>query len=563
MSDPGEPPVDSTDRPPPSIAPEGAEPSLTKATAVMSVGTAFSRLTGFVRLAVMAWAIGGTESKLPDTYNLANSLPNIVYQLVLGEILATVFVPIFVEYIKTRTREESTRLASTILGIAFWVAGAFSAMTVLLAPWIIKIYTFGIDDPATRLRQEEVGAFLLRLFMPQMIFYATGAVLTGLLNAHRRFGPPMFAPVLNNLIVVATFVTFRMKNGDVVPDLASLSFADKMLLGGGTTLGVIAMTMVLWPFVLRMRAGYRLGAIEWRHPAVRHVGRLAKYSFGYIIVNQVGLWIVYALANGAATDGGVTAYNSSWILYQLPYGIFAVSIMTYLVPRLAEHHVAGDVAGMRADVSLGFRATSFIVLPAAAGLIALSQPLIRLLLEHGVFSSASTALFADTFVLMTLGLGAYTWFQLITRAFYAMQDTRTPWLVNIATVGALIVAAPPLFAVMGIKGLGLAHAIQYLTGAIVGGAILRRRLSGIDGRRLFSSHARIAIASAATGVTAWVVARALAETLDITRIGAQIVQVGTAVLAGLVLYVALARVLQIEESKPLLEIVGGRFRRKR
>jgi len=569
MSDPVEPPVagSAQDDQPPQVAPAGpdasAGPSLTRATAVMSVGTAMSRLTGFVRLAVMAWAIGGTETKLPDTYNLANSLPNIVYQLVLGEILATVFVPIFVEYIKTRTREESARLASTILGIAFWVAAAFSAITILLAPWIIKIYTFGIDDPATRLRQEEVGAFLLRLFMPQMIFYATGAVLTGLLNAHRRFSAPMFAPVLNNLIVVATFVAFRMKNGDVVPDLTSLSFADKMLLGGGTTLGVIVMTLVLWPFVLRLRAGYRLGGIEWRHPAIRHVGRLARYSFGYIIVNQIGLWIVYALANGAATPGGVTAYNSSWILYQLPYGIFAVSIMTFLVPRLAEHHVAGDLAGMRADVSLGVRASSFIVLPAAAGLIALSQPLIRLLLEHGVFSSASTALFADTFVLMTLGLGAYTWFQLITRAFYAMQDTRTPWRVNIATVGALILAAPPLFAVMGIKGLGLAHAIQYLTGAIVGGVILRRRLGGIDGRRLLSSHTRIAIASAATGIAAWAIARALEQALDVTKIGAQLVQVGTAVVAGLVLYVALARALKIEESKPLLEIVGSRFRRKR
>src|SRR5437899_8934307 len=135
--------------------------SLTRATAVMSVGTALSRITGFVRLAVIAWAIGGVESKLPDTYNLANSMPNIVYQLVLGEILATLFVPIFVDYLTTRAKDEAWRLASTILNLAIIIATAVSAAAVLLAPWIIKIYTFRLHGQ-NRIAQEQVGAFFLR-----------------------------------------------------------------------------------------------------------------------------------------------------------------------------------------------------------------------------------------------------------------------------------------------------------------------------------------------------------------------------------------------------------------
>jgi putative peptidoglycan lipid II flippase len=530
--------------------------SLTRATAVMSLGTALSRLTGFARIAVMAWAIGGAESKLPDTYNLANSLPNIVYQLVLGEILATVFVPVFVEHIRTRAAAEASRLASTILTSAFVVAGIFSAITVIIAPWLMKIYTFRIADPAVRAAQESVGTFMLRIFMPQMIFYATGAVLTGLLNAHRRFAPPMFAPILNNLIVMATFIIFRVYHG-ASPNLVNLTTGDKLFLAGGTTLGVIAMTMVLWPFVMRLHGGYRFGPLDWRNPAVRHVGTLAKFSLGYVIVNQVGLWVVNALANG--TRGGVTAYAYAWTFYQLPYGIFAVSIMTYLVTRLSEHAVEKNLGAMRSDISLGLRSTGFIVIPAAAGFIALAQPLYGLLFQHGTFTAASTDLFASTFAWMSLGLPFFAAFQQIMRAFYSMQDTRTPWVVNIAAVGAQIGVAFPLYATMGVPGLGLAHTISYLVGAVVGGAILRARLGGIDGRRLLISHLRICVASAATGLAAWVVVESLQDALGTATVQDRLIEVSAAVVAGLAMYLVSARLLHIEEIKPLVTIIRRRF----
>lgn len=526
----------------------------------MSVGTTLSRLTGFARLAAMAWAIGGVESKVPDTYNLANSLPNIVYQLVLGEILATVFVPVFVEAIRTKARDEAWRLASTILNVAFLVAAAFSLLTVLLAPWIVKIYTFRIADPVLRAEQEATGAFFMRIFMPQMIFYATGAVLTGLLNAHRRFAPPMFAPILNNLIVIATFVVFRAMHGPGTPQLATLTGAEKWVLAGGTTLGVAVFTMVLWPFVARLPGRYDRRAFAVRDPAIRRVGSLATFSFGYVIVNQIGLWVVYMLAN--ATAGGISAYQAAFILYQLPYGIFAVSVMTALVPSLAEHHVAGDTARFRAEVSLGLRTTAFIVVPAAAAFVALGRPIIRLLLEHGVFGQGSTDLYADTFVMMAAGLAAYAAFQQIMRAFYARQDTRTPWRVNIAAVAINIAAALPLYRAMGVPGLALAHTVSYLFAAGYGGALLRRRLGGLDGRRLVSSHLRIGVAAAATAVAAWAIARALAGAADTGALGAQLLQVGAAVGGGLILYAALAVALGLDEFRPLVRFVTGRFSRR-
>jgi putative peptidoglycan lipid II flippase len=533
--------------------------SLTRATAIMSAGTALSRITGFLRLAVIAWAIGGVESKLPDTYNLANNMPNIVYQLVLGEILATLFVPVFVDYLTTRAKNEAWRLASTILNLAIIIAAAVSVVVVLLAPWIIKMYTFRLHGP-DRIAQEQVGAFLLRLLLPQMIFYAAGAVLTGLLNAHRRFAIPMFAPVLNNVIVMATFVVFRNLHPDGIPLLNDLSAGDKLLLGGGTTLGVIVMTVVLWPFVLRLKdQGYSPREFDWRNPAIRHVGRLAKFSLAYVIVNQIGLWVVFALANGE--QGGVTAYQNAFILYQLPYGIFAVSVFTALVPELSEHHVRKDLAAFRSDLSLGLRTTLFIIVPAAAGFIALSQPIVRLLLQHGVFGSKSTDLFARTFLLMSIGLAAFAVFQQLMRASYARQDTKTPWIVNSCAVAFNIAISIPLFFWLRVPGLGLGHAVSYIFAAALGAAVLRHQLGGLDGMRILRSFVRIAIAASVSAVGAWFVSRGLQPAGLTPALGPQLLQVAASIVTGLTIYAALAAALRLDEFRPLLRMVFRRFSR--
>jgi putative peptidoglycan lipid II flippase len=536
-----------------------AKTSLTRATAIMSAGTAMSRITGFLRLAVIAWAIGGVESKLPDTYNLANNMPNIVYQLVLGEILATLFVPVFVDYITTRAKDEAWRLASTILNLAIIIATAVSVVAVLLAPWIIKMYTFRLHGQE-RLDQQAVGAFLLRLLLPQMIFYAAGSVLTGLLNAHRRFAVPMFAPVLNNVIVMATFIAFRALHPHGLPTLQTLSAGDKFLLGGGTTLGVITMTVVLWPFVLRLKdQRYSARELDWRNPAIKHVGRLAKFSLAYVIVNQIGLWVVFALANGVR--GGVTAYQNAFILYQLPYGIFAVSVFTALVPELSEHHVRKDVAAFRSDLSLGLRTTLFIIVPAAAGFVALSQPIVRLLLQHGVFGSASTDLFARTFLLMSIGLAAYAVFQQLMRASYARQDTKTPWIVNGCAVAFNIAISIPLFFWLRVPGLGLGHAVSYIFAAGLGAAVLRHQLGGLDGARIVRSLVRIALAATASAVGAWLVSRGLQPAGVEPALGPQLLQVTAAILTGLAIYAGLAVAFRLDEFRPLLRMVAGRFSR--
>jgi putative peptidoglycan lipid II flippase len=286
---------------------------------------------------------------------------------------------------------------------------------------------------------------------------------------------------------------------------------------------------------------------------------LAKFSLAYVAVNQIGLWVVKALANG--TQGGVAAYDTSFILYQLPYGIFAVSIFTALVPTLSEHHVHKRNDEFGRDLSLGLRTTAFIVIPAAAGFIALGQPIIRLLLQHGVFSRDSTDLFADTFVLMAVGLAAYAAFQQITRAFYSMQDTRTPWIINSLSVAVNIATAFPLYLAMGVRGLALSHAFSYLFAAGIGVEAVRRRLGSIDGRRLARSHIRIVAASVATGLVAWLIARVVGRHVDLQTTSGQLVQVFTAVAGGIAVYAVAAAALRLQEARTLFGMIAGRRRR--
>lgn len=519
----------------------------------MGFGTALSRITGFGRLAVIAWAIGGAESKLPDTYELANTLPNVFFHLILGEVVVTAFVPVFVEYVTRASSDEARSLSSTVIALTLLISTAATIAAVASAGWIIKIYTFRLEGPE-RIAQEEVGAFFLRLFLPQIIFYTTGLVISGLLNAHRKFTAPTFAPIANNLIVAGVFVAFGVMHSAGIPTLQTLAASEKLLLGIGTTAGVVVQTLLLLPSVRRIPGGwFRLSDIRLDHPALPRIRALAKFALAYVLVNQVRLWMIKAFAN--ETTGGVAAYDTSFILYSLPYGIFAVSIFTALVPTLSEHHVKGDVNSFRSDLSLGLRMTLFVMLPAAAGFVALGGPIVRLLFQRGVFGSASTALFSDTLIMMALGLPAYAALQQITRAYYSMQDTRTPFLIS--SIGAVtnIGGALLLFGPMGVPGLALSHAISYAFIAAVAWVMVTRKVGSLGGDRFAGWLVGVVSISIASGLIAWLVGETLAGSLDVQTFIGQLLQVSASIAAGAVVFAGGASLLGFDELKRLSRLV--------
>ena len=525
-----------------------------RATGVMSVGTALSRITGFLRLAAMAFALGITESRLPDAYNIANITPNIIYELALGGILTSVVVPVLVEWMQTRGDDAAREVARRMLTLAIVGLTAIAAAAIVLAPWIVRLYTVrvGADAEATR----ELATFFLRWFMPQIVFYGVGAIVGGLLNAHRRFAAPMFAPIANNLIVIATFVAFALMPGPAAGSGLLATRAQELVLAIGTTLGVVGMTVALWPSLrsLGFRFAWRFGADD----AIRRIARLAGWVFLYVVVNQVSYVIVLVLAAGR--QGGYTAYASAFMLFQLPHAIFAVSIFTALLPSLSGRWAAGDQAAFRELLARGLRATGAIVLPAAAGYVVLARPIVRVLLEHGVAGAASGDLVASILTAFAIGLLPFSMFQLLLRAFYATQDTRTPALVNVGAAAVNVGANLFLFFVLdlGVPGLALGHALSYVFASSVLYALLRRRVGALPAGSVGPALGRSAVAAGATALVAWAVARALAGVVDLATLGGQVTQLGLAVGAGVATFVGAAIVLRIDEVRSALGALRGR-----
>jgi putative peptidoglycan lipid II flippase len=534
--------------------PDDSTEAFVRRTAVMSVGTALSRLTGFLRLAAMAYALGITERYVADAYNVANITPNIVYELALGGILTSVVVPVVVEWLQERGRDEAWEVVRRLLTLAAVALSVIALLGIVLAPWIVDLYTTGV--PAVRREAvRELSTFFLRWFMPQVVFYGVGALATGLLNAHRRFATPMFAPILNNLVVIAAFVAYRLlaEPGELVTP------AQRLVLAIGTTAGVVSMTLALWPALRRtgFRWRWRMG---WRHEAVARMGRLAGWVFAYVLANQVGYLVVIVLAGGIR--GGYTAYAAAFILFQLPHAIFAVSIFTALLPAMSGRWTDGDVEGFRRLLSQGLRATAAIVIPAALGYLVLAGPIVRLLLEHGVATSASGRLVSDLLVAFALGLFPFSAFQLLLRASYSMQDTRTPALVNVGAVAVNVALDLVLFfgLDLGMQALALGHAGSYVFASLALSQPIRRRLGGLDGARVATTVAKTAVAGGVTAGVAWVVARSVGSWLGTAEIGEQAVQVFAAVAAGLAAFVATATALRIDEVGMVRRQVVARWR---
>jgi putative peptidoglycan lipid II flippase len=545
--------------PPGEPVPPDTTRSFVRNTVVMSTGTALSRVTGFLRLSAMAFALGITENRLADSYNVANITPNILYELALGGILTSVVVPIVVEWMQERGRDAAWDVVRRLFTLAVIVLSAIAVLGIVLAPWIVDLYTSGWP-PEQKAASAALATFFLRWFMPQIVFYGIGAVASGLLNAHRRFAVVMFAPIANNVVVIATFLIFAAMPAPASGSHELVTGAQELVLGIGTTLGVVAMTVALWPSV--RATGFRFRWLPgFRDEAVRRIGRLATWVFVYVAANQVGYLIVIILA-GPVT-GGYAAYAAAFILFQLPHAIFAVSIFTALLPAMSSRWAADDVDGYKDLLAQGIRATATILIPAALGYIVLARPIVRLLLEHGETLPASGDLVAEVLVYFSIGLFAFSAFQLLLRASYAMQDTRTPALLNVAAV-AINIGANLLFIEvfdMGIPGLALGHATSYVFASTALFLLIRRRIGGIGGRRILASLARVVVAGAATAATAWVVAEAFDAWLGTTSLGTQAVQVLGAVAAGLLVFVASAAALRIEEVDLVRRQVVAGFRR--
>ena len=393
-----------------------------------------SRLTGLLRVAVLAYAVG--RASLADTYNLANSTPNIVYELILGGVLSATLVPLFVEHLENR----DDRATAALFTVAMSALAVLTAIAMLFAPLIAHLYALDTTG-SERAAQLHVMTVFTLWFLPQMFFYGLTALATALLNAHRRFVAAAFAPVVNNLLVIGVLVVFAQSTAGsraqwidvrrISGDAAKLT-----LLGAGTTAGIAAMALVLVPALRHARIRLRL-AFDWRHPAVTKMLRLSGWTVGYVIANQVALLFVLVLAK-SGTTGSVSAYLYAYAFFQVPHGLLAVSIMTTMMPELSRSAARGDFAALAYRFRVGLRYLLLLMLPAALLFVTLAHPMLDVLVRGG-FRPHDAAVTAETLQALSIGLVSFSVYLYTLRGFYALHDTFTPFWINAVENGVNVV----------------------------------------------------------------------------------------------------------------------------
>jgi putative peptidoglycan lipid II flippase len=522
--------------------------SLQRSTGVMALGTIASRATGFLRLAAIAAALG--LSRVADPYNVANTLPNIVYELLLGGILTSVVVRPLVQ----AAREDADDGESFAQGLLTFVIGALFVAVLLgevFAPAVVRAYGSRLDASQLRL-----ATGLLRLFLPQVLFYGAGATMGAILNARGRFGAPMAVPVLNNLVVIAAAVVFVLLPGPRPPAPESLTTAQFLVLGLGTTFGIVAQTLALVPFL--RRAGFRFRPRRIDRSRLSSLARLGGWVLTYVVANQLGYLVVVRLATGARLDGGYTAYTYAFQLFSLPHAIVAVSVITALAPVISGHAVAGDLPRVRADLSNGLRLVAVILVPAAVGLAVLARPVAVVALSHGALGLDDAAFIGRVLMAFACGLLPFSAFQLLARVFYWLQDSRTPAVVNIVVnVVNVVVDVGFALALTGrarIVAMAAGYALSYVVGSLVLAVLLRRRLGGLDGRRIVRTVVRALVAAGIAGLGAYGADLLVRKTFA-SGVGGSLLSLLAAAVVGGGLYVVSARRMRVTELDSVARLV--------
>jgi putative peptidoglycan lipid II flippase len=468
----------------------------------MGAVTALSRLFGFVRVLVIAAILGTTF--LGNAFQAANSFSNVVFELVAAGALSAVLVPTFVQLIERHDEDEANRLAGGLLGIALVGLGSITVVAIAAAPLIADLLTIGVADETVAAQQRDLVTYLLRWFLPQVVLYAWAAVATAWLYARRRFAITAAAPIANTVVMVAALVGFRIVAGSD-PTL-ELSGGERLLLAVAGTGGVLGFVGVLC--VAAQRCGFSLRP-RWlgRDSGLTRLLRLS--GWGALLNTTAGLLLGAAIVVGGSVAGGVVAYQVAFVFFLAPYAILAQPIHTAILPELtlAAEHGAGD--RFTNSVRAALDRMAVLVVPVSAALVALALPFMRTV-AFGRAAGTGVELLAAGLASLALGLYPYGAFLLFARAYYALDDSRTPAVAAVvsalAGVVTMVVAGTLTHGSACVAALGLGHSVAYALGALLlGRGMVRRTASSIVPRHLGA----VAFLSAALGGAAWLAMRAI------------------------------------------------------
>jgi putative peptidoglycan lipid II flippase len=538
---------------------------------VMAAGTVLSRLLGFVRIALLAAAIG--TALRGDIFTAANTIPNSLYILLAGGVFNTVLVPQLVRAIKNHD-DGGQDFTNRLLTFGFVVLAVVTVGCVLLAPAIANLYMpEELKDPSRASERASMVMFV-RLCLPQIFFYGAFVLVGQVLNARRRFGPMMWAPIANNIVACASIVIFLLvyRVGDHPP---TYSHGEELLLGLGHTFGIAVQLLVLLPYLRASGHTFR-PKFGLRGTGLGHTARLGIWTVLFVAVNQVTLVVVTRLAiAGSASDdpgakAGLFAYSTAMLIILVPHGIVTVSLATAALPQMSALAAEGDVTELERLSARSVRQTLAIVVPAAAAMIAFAYPIVTVITGYGSGRNNLT-LMAYTLMTLALGIVPFTiqYFQL--RTFYAFEDTRTPFFLQcvIATtnIAAAVIGVRVLLdaAHLRFSGvvLGAAYALAYLVAVLLSRPVLRRKVPRVPGAGIGLPLLAMVIA-AVLGVAAGRVAVWLLDlAVDWSGPIGALLRLAVAAVVMLPVYAGVARVLRIHEVNDVVAVVTRKLPSRR
>ncbi|MCD9876990.1 murein biosynthesis integral membrane protein MurJ [Streptomyces guryensis] len=537
---------------------------LLKSSAVMAAGTMVSRLTGFIRSALIVSALG--VGLLGDTFQVAYQLPTMIYILTVGGGLNSVFVPQLVRAMK-EDEDGGEAYANRLLTLVMVALGALTVLAVFGAPLLIRLLSDSVaSDPAAN----QVGITFVRYFLPSIFFMGVHVVMGQILNARGKFGAMMWTPVLNNIVIIVTLGMFMWVYGTAADSgmkVTNIPPEGQRLLGIGVLLGLIVQALAMIPYL--RETGFRLRLrFDWRGHGLGKAVTLAKWTVLFVLANQAGAIVVSQLSTSAGkaspVDGtGFAAYANAQLIWGLPQAIITVSLMAALLPRISRSAAEDDSGAVRDDISQGLRTTAVAIVPIAFGFLALGIPMCTLIFGSSGISEATNM----GFMLMAFALGLipYSVQYVVLRAFYAYEDTRTPFyntvivaVVNAGASALCYVALPPRWAV---AGMAASYGLAYAIGVGVAWNRLRKRLGGdLDGARVLRTYARLCIASVPAAALSGAACYEIGHTLGQGVVGSlAALLAGGAVLLGI--FFLAARKMRIEELNSLVGMVRGRLGR--
>ena len=514
---------------------------IARSTAFFSIATAASRVAGLAR-EVVAAGYFGVKGPM-SAFTVAFQVPNLIRALFADAALQPAFVPVFTELLGKKAYKEAFRLASTMLLLVTMVLGAITALFVLLAPVIMPLFAPGFEGET-----RDLTISLSQVLFPILVLLGISGIVVGILNSYDRFGAFAISPLFWNLTIILVLVVLEPMFDEQDRIYA---YAIAILVGTLVQLLIPAWDLRNTPFRFSW-------SFDWRHPGVRRVLVLmlpVTISLGLINFNL----LINSFFGSLVSEEAPAAIDKAFRIYQLPQGIFSVAIATVLFPTLARYANAGAIDDLRATMANGMRQILFVLVPAAAAILALSDPMIRLIYQRGAFDAhetvvVATALFWFAFSLPTNGL-----YLLQTRTFFSLQR---PWQATaLATIDLVVsaLAALLLYSPFGVAGIVAGTGIGTSVTVIAQAVVLRREFGGLELRRLFSTGLRITIAAAALAGVGWMVWDVLDQALGRGLLG-QIVSLSTALAAGGIVYVAVAKLLQVAELEQMSRLLLRRGR---